>query len=114
MNIKSNIYKIAFPFEGEYLFLDINSNQIANKALSNIFGDSVFTLHDYDKKQYLCDEFEKNGEKYIVDFSYDDAESLNVYIKQDEDESLVAKNIPYLVLSVTDGEDILYKLSDHI
>lgn len=112
--MNTNIYSVAFYFQGSYHYIKINANQIANKALSEIFGDSIYKLHDYNRNQYLYEEIEINDKKYLVDFSYHSSQLLNVYEMIDGDEFLVERDIPYLVLNVADGKEIIYKLSDYV
>lgn len=112
--MNTNIYSVAFYFQGSYHYIKINANQIANKALSEIFGDSIYELHDYNRNQYLCEEIEINNKAYLVDFSYHSSQLLNIYEMIDGDEFLVEQDIPYLVLNVADGKEIIYKLSDHV
>lgn len=112
--MNTNIYSVAFYFQGSYHYIKINANQIANEVLHEIFGDSISELHDYDRSQYLCKEIEINDKNYLVDFSYHSSQLLNIYEMIDGDEFLVERDIPYLVLNVSDGKEIIYNLSDYV
>ena len=53
-------------------------------------------------------------ERFAVEFSYKDYTKLNIYKIDGDDEYLVEENVPYLVLKIENGEDIIYNLVENI
>lgn len=110
-----NEYIVAFPFQGEYEYCEVNANQIANKALSSMFGDSVDILWENFYNSSEIGRFTRNGKVYQIDFSYNCANKFNIYEVTDEgEESIVERDIPYIVLIVNNNQKIIYNLSEYI
>jgi hypothetical protein len=110
---RANIYKIVFHFRGDYRYFDFDSNMLANKVLYSVIGDSILDI-SVDKGQHFNKTFTVGVERFAVEFSYKDCTKLNIYKIDGEDEYLVEENVPYLVLKIENGEDIIYNLTENI
>lgn len=114
-----NTYTITFPFRGEFFFVDITADQIANALF-----DSIEELTDFiyeDKERYFEKEFYHQGEKFIVTFGYGTTKSLNIFTPESdntedfEEGTLVERDIPFLLVKVVDGDKkTIYTLSDNV
>lgn len=109
----ANIYKIVFYFQGDYRYLDFDSNMLANKVLHSVLGDSLLDI-SVDKGQHFNKTFAVGTERFAVEFSYKDCTKLNVYKIDGEDEYLVEENVPYLVLKIENGDEVFYNLTENI
>ena len=109
----ANIYKIVFYFQGDYRYFDFDSNMLANKVLHSVLGDSLLDI-SVDEGQHFNKTFAVGTERFDVEFSYEECTKLNIYKKDGEDEYLVEENVPYLVLQIENGEDIIYNLTENI
>lgn len=109
----TNIYKIVFHFRGDYRYFDFDSNMLANKVLHSVLGDYIIDI-SVDEGQYFNKTFTVDMERFVVEFSYKDYTKLNIYKIDGDDEYLVEENVPYLVLKIENGEDIIYNLVENI
>ena len=107
-----NKYTITFPFQGEYQYVYITANQMANAVL-----DSTDDILDF--------RFNNDGQDFeqrltIKDKKYDVIISNPPYIKYDVDEddfggTIVEENIPWLLLKVEDEDkNEIYNLNDYV
>ena len=111
--MKNFNYNITFYFLEDWRYISMNSNQVAIYSLKPILGDSVWELHENcEEKSDFYYHFEIKGTKYVATFSYDDVTKLNVYAVDGDDETLVQENIPYMIINIKDGENIVYNLGD--
>jgi len=90
----------------------MTANQIANFVMSQAhelqsFADMIFT-RDNEDFQYT---FKKNDKFYIVTFSYDFVNKLNIFERNSEDdtdsEHIVAKEVEYIVIAAYDEDSNL-------
>lgn len=113
-----NTYKITFNYGGKPYFCTMAANQIANFVMSQAhelqsFADMIFTRDDEDF-QYT---FTKNNKFYIVTFSYDFVNKLNIFERNSEDdtdsEHIVAKEVDYLVIAAYDEDhNLLWSIDE--
>ena len=106
-----NTYYATFYFNEEWHYITITANQIANKVLSGVFGDV-----DIDKQAFREYIYSK-GQKYVVDFSYNSASLLNIYVCEQsedgfEDETLIQPDVPYTVIKVVNNGQKIFDLGD--
>ena len=104
-----NIYKTTFFFQGEYYFATFNSNMLANNAvMEDDFNDYKWEHEGeyFDQKIHV-----KGGREYTVNFNFSDVKHFNIY---DEDDSLVEKEIPFLVLKVENENGVIYDITNNI
>ena len=107
-----NTYKITFNYGGKPYFCTMTANQIANFVMSQAhelqsFADMIFT-RDNEDFQYT---FKKNNKFYIVTFSYDFVNKLNIFERNSEEdtdsEHIVAKEVEYTVIAAYDEDSNL-------
>lgn len=117
--MKANEYTITFPFRGVYMDVKVDANYLANRFISidsdydfpydeeiNVFP--TFNLFDDTLKQYIDMEVEVNING-TVNVAYpatiEDDDLRGAYIE---------KNIPYLLLKVTnrDVKDDIYNVTE--
>jgi hypothetical protein len=110
--IVENVYYVCFFFDGEWEYTKFYANQIANEALCKTIGDARFDEEIFPKTQYFSHRFKRDGQEYVVTFSYDSVEYFNIYTVDDEDENLKEGNVPYQVIKVVNNGKDLYKLSE--
>lgn len=109
----ANVYKIVFYFQGDYRYLYFDSNMLTNKVLYSVLGDAMLDI-SVDKRQHFNETVTVGAERFAVEFSYKDCTKLNIYKIDGEDEYLVEENVPYLVLKIENGRDIIYNLTENI
>ena len=115
MHRQMNTYYITFYFNEEWHYITITSNQIANKVLDDVLGQ-VDSIEGVDK-QALCEHIHSKGQKYVVDFSYNSASLLNIYVCEQsedgfEDETLIQPDVPYTVIKIVNNGKKIYDLGD--
>lgn len=110
-----NKYTIAFPFQGEYQYVYITANQMANAVLDKTDDILDFRLNNYGQ------DFEQrltiNKKEYDVTFNNDNPRYFNVYDVDEEGlgGTLIEKNIPWLLLKIEDDKkNELYNLNDYV
>jgi hypothetical protein len=86
---------------------------LANKLLYQIIGDTMLDI-SVDNRQHFNKTVTVGTERFAVEFSYKDCTKLNIYKIDGEDEYLVEENVPYLVLKIENGRDIIYNLTENI
>lgn len=106
-----NTYVISFYFRGSWQVCELTADQVSLKLLESTFGESVYSIHEEHPEQYFEHKFRMDGQWYKATLSIYDAGKINVY-EDGEDEVLAESNIPYIVLVVKNGDEIIYKLSD--
>ena len=120
-----NHYHVAFPFQDDHMVVEFTSDMIANESM---FGDDKAFKFKTDKNgeyvQTLYKEFKYNDKPYAVTFSYNSPRKFNVFEIVEKhnsetggyhDEKLVASDIPWMLLKVTDDEgSIIYNIAEHI
>lgn len=111
-NIAENVYYVCFFFDGEWEYTKFYANQIANEALYKTIGDARFDEEIFPSSQYFSFRFKRDGQEYVVTFSYDSVEYFNIYTVDGEDENLAEENVPYQVIKVVNNGKDLYKLSE--
>lgn len=109
----TNIYKITFFFDDDWWYTDMTANQLATYALNNSFGDSIHDLYEEQNDDYFEFKFTSNGKKYFAVYSIGNVSKLNIY-NDDEEGTIVEKNIPYLVIKVENSGNIIYNLGNEI
>lgn len=116
-----NHYYAAFPFQDNHVVVDFTSDMAANENLLGDDKDFKFKIDENGNyTQTLYKKFKYNEKSYVVTFSYNSPRKFNVFeiIEQDgnkTDECLVAADIPWLLLKVTDDEgNIIYNITEHI
>lgn len=116
-----NHYYVAFPFKDEYQYTDFNSNMLANK-IATLGNESAIdsVLDDTTGLQYFYSRFSYHDKNYVVTFSYDTAKTFNIYEllldeNGEETETIVERDIPWILLKITDGdENNLYNVTECI
>ena len=116
-----NIYYFTFPFRGEYQFIKMDANMLANQ-LVNMMGDYDFIFEEgqYYEKTFLSKNPETNEfENLCVSFNINDPSYVDIYYPNDlEDEDMAGKiieqNIPCLLTKVVDNKNLkdLYDIND--
>ena len=77
-------------------------------------GSVLNLIDDYEfnhKGQYFDEKIWHEGKEYSVNFNFSDVSKFNVY---DEEDSLVEKEIPFLVLKVENDEGVVYNIVENI
>lgn len=111
-----NHYYVAFPFKDEYQYTDFNANMIANE----ITAHNNEAAMDSTGLQYFYSRFSYKNKNYAVTFSYYTPKTFNIYelsLNSDgeEEESIVERDVPWILLKITDGDDnILYNVTECI
>lgn len=109
-----NKYYITFLFQGKFEFAKFDSNMFTNHFIESLGGDAVGDMAE-DMGQLFTSDFYRGGKRYTVTFAYSgDPTLLNVYEVIDDDEMLVEKDIPYMILKIMNGEEELFSISDVI
>lgn len=118
-----NIYYFTFPFRGEYHFIKMNANMLANHLI-NMMGEYDFTYEDgqyYEKKLTSKNPETGEFEEVCVSFNYQDPSYVDVFYPNDlEDEDMagkiIEKNIPCLLTRVVDNKNLkdLFDINDDI
>lgn len=104
-----NKYTATFSFHDEFYFVTFNSNMLANNA---IMGDDFFDYQLEHEEEYFNYKIHvEGGKEYSVNFNFDDVKHFNIY---DEEDSLVEKNIPYIVLKVENDNGVIYNITENI
>ena len=103
-----NTYTATFPFKGDFHFVTFNSDMLANNAVM----EDDFSEYKYNHNgQYFDEKIWHKGKEYSVTFNFSYLSKFNVY---DEEDSLVEKEIPFLVLKVENDEGIVYNIVENI
>jgi hypothetical protein len=114
-----NTYHFTFPFRGEYIFITMDANILANQ-LVNMMGDYGFTFEEgqYYQKTFTSKNPETNAyEELQVNFNFKDPAYVDVFYPDNPDDELcgqiIERNIPCLLLKVTDNDGKeLYDVND--
>lgn len=107
-----NKYKAIFYFDGKWVPIVFNSNQLANASLPED-DDIIFFRCDNDGQNF---EIVKriNDKEYVITFSPHNPNYVHVYnVENDESDGLlVQKYIPWLLLQVIDEDkNVLYDIN---
>ena len=111
-----NIYTIAFPFKGEYHYVNVTANQISLTLLLDICGDALAD-HMSDNKEWMTYRFTIDTKHYMATFAINNPLSISVYEysgnpdDDDYDEILVEDKIPYHVIKIDSGGEMIYDLA---
>ena len=110
-----NIYYITFLFQGKFEFVKFDSNMFTNHFIESLGGDAVWEMAESKGQMFISDIY-RDGRHYTVTFAYcNNPTLLNVYeVIDNDDETLVEKNIPYMILKITNGEEELFNISNVI
>lgn len=104
-----NTYTAIFLFQGEYHFVSFNSNMLANNAVME--DDFWETKWETPGEYFNHKIYVKGGREYTVNFNFSDVKHFNVY---DEEDTLVEKEIPFMVLKVENENGLLYDINENI
>ena len=114
-----NKYKICFRCEGVLQFAELTSDQIATFVISEEYGiQSLADKMFEDDKAYFEHHFWQGGKYYIVTFSYDSVNHLNIFCRpggeEDTDnEHLIARDVEYTPVSCEDEDgNVIWTLND--
>ena len=103
-----NTYTVTFLFKGDFHFVTFNSDMLANNAVM----EDDFSEYKYNHNgQYFDEKIWHKGKEYSVTFNFSDVSKFNVY---DEEDSIVEKEIPFLVLKVENDEGVVYNIVENI
>ena len=103
-----NTYTATFLFKGEYHFVSFTSDMLATSAvMEDDFSDYKFSR----ESQHLDYKIYHKGKEYMVNFNFSDVKKFNVY---DDEDTLVEKEIPYIVLKVENDEGVVYNIVENI
>ena len=109
-----NKYYFTFPFMGEYQFITLTANQLANSLLYH--SDDVFDFCcNSGEENKIWHEFCGPGDKrYGTELR--DSKTLNIYHGEGDDEGFVIEeDVPYMLLKVEDKDGkVLYNLTNNI
>lgn len=110
-----NVYHITFPFLGEFEFIKMTANQLANSVIDKY--DGILDA--------ICDEAYNGTQEFGVTFygndhnpyyaSFEQPGKLSIYLDNEDGRTLVEKDVPWLLLKIEDsnGNDI-YNLTNDI
>lgn len=114
-----NKYTFTFPFLGEYHFITLTANQMANQVLEQ--SEDIFDFYEQNDGQDMDTVFFwAKGKKYSINFSFESLRLFNIYTVSDdenEDGSLVdgGENVPWLLVRIEDEDgNKIYGLSDYV
>ena len=106
-------YLLTFPFKGEYHFISVTANQLANAVTTKTIDMPEFMVGDDNEDLNMT--IHMNGEKYIVGFGYGDPSTVNVYeYEEDGGGFVIERNIPYLLTKITDNGAEIYNIGNDI
>lgn len=114
-----NTYYFSFPFRGEYVYIKMDANMLANQ-LVNMMGVYDYTIED---GQYYAKTFTSKNpetgeyEEYSVDFNYENPYMFNVYKSHTDtyEEDLVEEGIPGQLLKVENNKgERLFDINDDL
>ena len=106
-------YCVTFPFKGEYHFITLTANQLANAIVTNNIETPDFIIDNKDEDLYEIIYIK--GEKYVVGFGYFNPNTFNVYEYQDDGGGVVIeRNIPYLLVKIEDDGKEIYNIGNDI
>ena len=110
-----NKYTITFPFQGEYQYVYITANQMANAVLDST--DDILDFRFNNDGQDFEQRLTIKDKKYDVTFNSNNPRCFNVY-DVDEDDfggTIVEENIPWLLLKIEDEDkNEIYNLNDYV
>lgn len=119
--MKMNIYTIAFPFNGDFYYCDIDANMFANYTAVHLMGDGMLDVSCENKQEFMHHFKDNNGDTYVASFAFKDVTKLNVYKttcddfdSQEYDEELIERDIPYIILKVVNDDKEIYNLNDYL
>jgi hypothetical protein len=107
-----NKYKAIFYFDGRWVPIEFNSNQLANASLPD--DDDILTFRCGNDGQDFETIKRINGKDYVIVFSPHNPNCVHVYnVETEEDDGLLVQaNIPWLLLQVIGKDDnILYDIN---
>ena len=111
-----NKYTITFCFKNQYHYLTFDANAFTNNMIESIIGDAINDMcEEYD--QWFLPTIEVGGRKYKVTFDIHNSMLLSIYelfldSVGEEDEVLVAQNIPYTIVKIENNGKRIFELSD--
>lgn len=111
-----NIYTLAFPFKGEYHYPKVTANQISLTLLLDICGDAMAD-HMSDNEEWMTYRFTIDTKHYMATFGILDLLSISVYEctgdpnSDDYDETLIEDKIPYHIIKIDSGGEMIYDLA---
>lgn len=118
--MNSNIYTIAFPFNGEFHYAVFDANMIANIAIQDIASDAIADMNT-EYNQWFEHRFTNNGKYYMATFAYNSVKYLNIFECDTDnpdnieyDEHLVESNVPYTIIKIENENDIIFNLNEII
>lgn len=113
-----NRYCLSFPFKGEYKFIYVLANEMANELLGS--GDDVLDMkYDEEFKQSEDHIIYHDRKAYDVVFSFDGPTMVDVFNHEDDGSgTIVERGIPYVCVAIDQNKDgqwvRLYNLSDNV
>lgn len=109
-----NKYVITFPFKGEYQYVYMTANQLANGVLNST--DDILEFVWDNEGQGFEQRIYVNGKEYDVTFAHKNPKCVNIYDVEEDGESghIVERDIPWLLLKIEQGDKIIYNLTDNL
>lgn len=109
-----NKYTFTFPFKGDYHYVYMTANQLANGILDST--DDVLDFLWENEGQGFEQRINVDGKEYDVTFAHKNPKCFNVYDVDEDGESgyVVEKDIPWLLLKIEQGENEVYNLADNL
>lgn len=110
-----NKYTITFPFQGEYQFVYLTANQIANAVFEST--DDILDFLYNNKEQEFAQRIDVKGKKFDVTFNNNNIRCFNVYNVDEDGESgyIAEEAIPWLLLKIENFEkEVIYNLNDNV
>lgn len=110
-----NKYTMTFPFKGEYHYVYMTANQLANGVLNS--SDDILAFIWDNEGQGFEQRIHVDGKEYDVTFAYDNTKCFNVYDVEEDDLGsghIVERDIPWLLLKIEQEDKIIYNLADNL
>lgn len=109
-----NKYTFTFPFKGDYHYVHMTANQLANGILNS--SDDILEFIWDNEGQGFEQRIHVDGKEYDVTFAHNNTKCFNVYNVEDDLGSghIVERDIPWLLLKVEQGDKEIYNLADNL
>ena len=109
-----NKYVITFPFKGEYQYVYMTANQLANGVLNST--DDILEFVWDNEGQGFEQRINIDGKEYDVTFAHNNPKCFNVYDVDEDGESgyVVEKDIPWLLLKIEQDGKTIYNLNNNL
>lgn len=109
-----NKYTFTFPFKGDYHYVHMTANQLANGILNS--SDDILEFIWDNEGQGFEQRIHADGKEYVVTFAHNNTKCFNVYDVEDDlgGGYIVERDIPWLLLKIEQGDTEIYNLADNL